>query len=203
MPPRGRLIAFEGGEASGKSTHARLLAARLNAELTHEPGGTTAGGRIHALVLDPRMDDLDSRAEALLMAADRAQHVARIIEPALSVGRWVVCDRFSGSSLAYQGFGRGLDLGELRQLLSWASQGTWPDLNILIDLPADLAIARMDAKRDRLEREGASFHERVTEGYRTLASEEPETWAVVDGTGSVEEVAVRVNGVVRERLGSV
>jgi dTMP kinase len=199
---RGRLIALEGREASGKSTQARLLAEALGAVLTREPGGTATGGRVRSLLLESGASRIDARTEALLMLADRAQHVSEILEPALSSGRWVVTDRFSASLLAYQGFGRGLDVAELRRLTSWASRGLWPDLTVLLDVPAEQAAARQSRELDRLEREDGAFHQRVAGGYQALAAAERATWAVVDGSGAEAEVAGRVLAVVTERLGA-
>ena len=192
---RGRLIAFEGGEGIGKSTQAERLARRLGAVLTREPGGTVVGERVRQVLLDRDVVDLDARAEALLMAAARAQHVATVIRPALDEGRDVVTDRFSHSSLAYQGHGRGLDLDELRRLSEWATGGLWPDVVILLDVPveeADGRRRRIGPLPDRLEAAGDAFHRLVVEGFRALASEDPEHWLVVDGTGDVDEVADRV-----------
>jgi dTMP kinase len=192
MTGRGRLIAFEGGEGSGKSTQARLLADRLGAVLTHEPGGTAIGARIRAIVLDADVGiDLDVRAEALLMAADRAQHVAEVVRPSLDAGDDVVSDRFSGSTLAYQGFGRGLDLAGLQALSAWATGGLEPDLVVLLDVAPDVGAARLGRRPDRMEAAGGDFHRRVTDGYRALAAS-AERWVVVDGSGSVDEVADRV-----------
>lgn len=197
----GRFVAFEGGEACGKSTQAALLAAALDAVLTREPGGTVIGGAIRSLVLDPSTVGLDPRAEALLMAADRAQHVAEIVRPALDAGRHVVSDRFAGSSIAYQGGGRGLPVDEVRSLSQWAAAGVWPDLIVLLDVPADVADARLGRSRDRMEAEPAEFHQAVAASFRHQAAAEPERWAVVDGTGSIEQVAATVRAVVAERLG--
>jgi dTMP kinase len=199
---RGRLIALEGREASGKSTQARLLAEALGAVLTREPGGTAMGERVRTLLLDGDATRIDARTEALLMAADRAQHVSEVVDPALSSGRWVVTDRFSASLLAYQGFGRGLDVAELRRLTSWASGGLWPDLTVLLELPAEEAAARQSRELDRLEREDVAFHQRVTAGYHALAAADRDTWAVVNGSGAEAEVAGRVLDVVTERLGA-
>lgn len=199
--PRGRFVAFEGGEACGKSTQARLLAEALGAVLTFEPGATAAGARIRSLVLDPATGDLDPRAETLLVAADRAQHVREVVAPALAAGRHVVTDRFAGSTVAYQGYGRGLDPGEVRAVCEWAAQGCWPDLVVLLDVPAEVASARLGADRDRMEAEPDEFHRRVREGFAAQAAEEPDRWAVVDGTGSVAEVAEGVRAAVRDRLG--
>ena len=193
-------IAFEGGEASGKSTQARLLAADLDAVLTREPGGTTVGERIRALFLDTEVV-LDPRAEALLVAADRAQHVAEVVRPALETGRHVVTDRYIGSSLAYQGFGRGLGLDDVRQLSDWATGGLWPDLVVLLAVPAEVASARLGARGlDRMESAGADFHRRVAEGFAALAAADRDRWIVVDGSPSVDEVAAAVRAAVRDRL---
>ena len=193
---RGRFIAFEGGEACGKSTQSARLAARLGAVLTREPGGTALGGHVRALLLDRATGDIDARTEALLLAADRAQHVAEVVAPALAAGRHVVSDRSAGSSLAYQGYGRGLPLEEVRQLSTWATGGVWPDLIVLLDVPAAVSAARASATLDRLEAEGGGFHDRVAEGFRALAAADPTRWVVIDGTGSVEAVAARVDVVV-------
>lgn len=190
---RGRLIVLEGGEGSGKSTQAAMLATRLGAVLTREPGGTEVGRRIRALVLDPEIGPVDPRAEALVMLADRAQHVAEVVQPALDRGDDVVSDRFSGSTLAYQGYARGLDVGELAGLSAWATRGLEPDLVILLDVPADAAVARLGRDLDRMEQAGTDFHLRVTDGYRALAAADPGRWVVVDGTGAVDAVAARVS----------
>ena len=196
---RGRLIVFEGGEASGKSTQARLLAAELGAVLTREPGGTAVGKRVRDVVLDPDVAELSARAEALLMAADRAQHVAEVVEPALARGDDVVSDRFAPSSLAYQGFGRGLDLDELRRLSAWATAGVEPDLVVLLDVPPEVGRARRGSRPDRMEAEDDAFHRRVAEGYRQLAAADADRWVIIDGTADVETVWARV----REAVGAV
>ena len=192
MSRRGRWIAFEGGEGSGKSTKARRMAAALDAVLTREPGGTVVGQRIRDLLLDPDVVHLDDRAEALLMAADRAQHVSEVVAPALEAGRTVVSDRSAWSSLAYQGHGRGLGVDAVRAVCDWATDGLWPDLAVLLDVPGDERAARMTDPPDRMESAGATFHAAVAEGFRALAAASPAEWAVVDGTGSVEDVFARV-----------
>ena len=191
-PSPGRFVVFEGGEAAGKSTQAARLATRLGAVLTREPGGTAVGGAIRALLLDPATAGLDDRAEALLMAADRAQHVAQVVRPALAAGRHVVSDRYVGSSLAYQGFGRGLDVEEVRRLSAWATGGLWPDAVVLLDIGTGEASGRRHERPDRLEAAGDDFHRRVNDGYRALAAAEPDRWLVVDATPDPEAVEAAV-----------
>ncbi len=196
MSTRGRFVALEGGEGSGKSTQARLLAASTGALLTREPGGTKLGGELRRLLLDPAAGVIDARAEALLMAADRAQHIAEVVRPALEKGEHVVSDRSALSFLAYQGAGRGLPMEELRRVSDWASAGLWPDLVVLIDVPPEVARARRAAngqRLDRLEAESDDFHERVRAGFAALAPAESDRWVVVDGTGTPGEVAARVS----------
>ena len=145
---------------------------------------------------------MSERAEALLMAADRAQHVAEVIRPALDRGTWVVTDRFSGSTLAYQGYGRGLDRKELSRLVAWATGGLAPDLAVLVEVDVALGQSRRRGSADdRMEGQGDGFLERVADGYRRLAERQDSPWLVVDGTGSIEEVAAEVWTGVRDRLG--
>jgi len=184
-----RYLALEGAEGSGKSTHAARLAERLGAVLTHETGGTEVGARLRAILHDVEVD-LDDRAEALIIAADRAQHVARVVRPALVAGRCVVSDRSVYSTLAYQGFGRGLDLVELRQLNDWAIGGRWPDRVILLDASLEVLTARLGGRElDRFERAGDAFHRRVVEGFHTMAAEDPGRWVVVDASADPDVVA--------------
>ncbi len=197
---RGRLIAFEGGEGAGKSTQARLAADALGAVLTREPGGTALGERIRNLVLDPASVALDDRAEALLMAAARAQHVAEVIEPALRGGTDVVTDRFTPSSVAYQGHGRGLPPEEVRQLSLWATVGLEPDVVVLLEVAAPVAAARLRGERDRMEAAGKEFHRAVADGFRAMAAADPGRWVVIDGEGPVDEVARRVRAALADRL---
>lgn len=190
---RGRLIAMEGIDGCGKSTQAMLLAERLGALLTFEPGSTALGASLRTLLLGRDQAPVSDRAEALLMAADRAQHMAEVIAPALADGRWVVTDRFSASTLAYQGYGRGLDRSDLDELVAWATDGAVPDLTILVDLSPELAAERrLGSDRDRFEAQGLAFQERVARGYRSLAADSAEPWLVVDGAGPVDDVAVEV-----------
>lgn len=195
---RGRFVAFEGGEACGKSTQAARLASRLGAVLTREPGGTPLGERVREVFLDPSLS-VAPRTEALLVAAARAQHVADVIEPALSGGRHVVTDRFVGSSLAYQGHGRGLGVEAVRALSAFATEAVLPDLTVWLDVPPAVAFARRGGEGDRLESAGREFHERVYEGYRSLAA--AEGWVVVDGTSRIDEVEAVVWREISGRLG--
>jgi dTMP kinase len=188
----GRFIALEGGEGSGKSTQAARLAARLGAVLTFEPGDTAIGRAIRSVVLDPASVEMSHRAEALLMAADRAQHVAEVVGPALAAGRDVVTDRFAGSSIAYQGYGRGLPVDEVAQLSRWAAGDVWPDLVILLDVPLEVSAGRLRRSLDRLEAAGDDFHRRVHEGFLAQAAADPEGWAVVDATGTPDVVEAAV-----------
>ena len=191
MNRRGKYIAFEGWEASGKSTQARLLSQRLDAVLTREPGGTALGLAIRDLLLGNGPAPTE-RAEALLFAADRAQHLAEIVEPALAEGRDVITDRSYGSTLAYQGYGRGQSIEELMRLVEWTSGGLLPDLVVLLTVAVDTADDRLGDQRDRMESEDSDFATRVIEGFTALAEADPDRWVVVDGTGSIEEVAARV-----------
>lgn len=192
------LIAFEGGEGTGKSTQARLLADRLGdrAVLTYQPGATAVGAAIRRILLDPGTVGLVDRAEALLMAADRAQHVAEVIRPALADGRVVVCDRYIGSSLAYQGAGRGLGVPEVAEVSAFATDGLAADLVVLLIVPREVRDARLAARGgdgpDRIERAGPEFHDRVDAGFRALAAADPDRWVVVDGEGAPDDVAERV-----------
>lgn len=196
-------VALEGGEGAGKSTQAARLAGAFGAVLVREPGGTGPGEAVRSLLLDPATGDLDPRAETLLFAAARAQLVADVIEPALAAGRRVVADRFTGSTLAYQGFGRGLDVDRVAEVCAWAAAGRWPDLIVLLDLDPEVAATRLAGAPDRMESAGDDFHRRVTAGFRTLAGRDPGRWAVVDAAGGPDEVAGRVAAVVADRLGWV
>jgi len=198
---RGRFIVFEGGEGTGKSTQATRLGARLGAVVTHEPGGTELGGLLREVLLSDRTRRLDDRAEALLMAADRAQHVSEVVEPALRSGTHVVCDRYIGSSVAYQGYGRALDPDMVRAISGWAAGGLWPDLTILLTVPEEVAAERLGPSLDRIEAAGLDFHRRVIEGFLQQAADEPDAWVVVDGTGTPDEVEERVLDAVHDALG--
>jgi dTMP kinase len=197
---RGRLVVLEGVDGSGKSTQAVGLAEHLGAHYTREPGGTRLGEALRDLVLDPANTEFDARAEALVIAAARAQHVAELIEPLLAAGHDVVCERFVASSLAYQGAGRGLGVEAVAAVNRFATDGLVPDLVVLLDLPDAEAEARVGHDRDRLEAQGSEFRQRVRDTYRSLAAADPGGWALVDARGDIDQVAERVRRVVAERL---
>jgi dTMP kinase len=192
----GRLIAFEGADASGKSTQARRLGERLGVTVTFQHGATDVGGAIRSIVLDPTNHSLDDRAEALLIIADKAQHVAEIVGPALAAGATIISDRFTASTLAYQGYGRGLDLDVLRATMAFATHGIEPDLTVLLDVDLDVARSRLGDQMDRIEGAGAAFHQRVRNGYLELAAADPDRWLVIDAGGTVDQVAARIDAAV-------
>lgn len=202
MTSRGRYIALEGAEACGKSTHAALLAADLGAVLTRETGGTAIGAKIRDILHDNANHELDDKAEVLLIAADRAQHMHEVLRPALDAGRHVVSDRSAFSSLAYQGYGRGVPLPIVRSTNDWALDGTWPELVLLIDVPAEVLSERMRKRHlDRFERADDAFHARVRTGFAEMAAADPARWLVIDGMGPVADVAALIRSTVRDRLG--
>lgn len=201
----GLFIAVEGPEGAGKSSQLTRLAARLRAEgiepvLTREPGGTPTGARIRDLLLDPAAE-LVPLAELLLYAADRAQHVAERIVPALQSGRLVITDRYGGATVAYQGHGRGLDLELVHTLNAHATGGLRPDLTLVFDVPPELGLARVAGRGapDRLERADLAFHERVRAGFAAQAEDDP-SWRLIDATGAEADVADAVWGHVERAL---
>ncbi len=209
----GPFITFEGIEGSGKSTQIVLLAKYLSAHgksvtLTREPGGTSIGDQIRKILLDPSNTSLDARAELLLYAAGRAQHLAELIVPERSAGRIVLCDRFSDATLAYQGYGRGLDLGLIRSLDKIVTDGIRPDLTILLDIDAAAGLARARGRNSRggleaearFENEDLSFHERVRQGYLDLAKQEPERFQIVDASPSPEKIQNKLRQLIDKLL---
>ena len=199
---RGNYIAFEGLEGCGKSTHVTRLATALNAVATREPGGTEIGAALRATMLDAKNTSLSPRSEALMMAADRAQHIQQVVLPTIESGRHVISDRSVFSSLAYQGYGRQLDLGSLHQLNSWAIQDVWPDLVIFIDVSMDVLFERLKKRElDRFEREDRSFFERVLHGFHEMAKGEPSRWLVIDGSPPKDELETIIRRAVTDRLG--
>jgi dTMP kinase len=193
---QGIFIAFEGGEGTGKSTQSKLLAQWLEREgetvlLSREPGGTELGKDLRKILLGHETGDISPRAEALLYAADRAHHVYSVIRPALDRGEVVISDRYFDSSAAYQGAGRVLNPTEVARISRWATESLYPTLTILIDLPAEIGLGRLQS-RDRLEAESNDFHERVRQEYLQIAMMDPERYFVVDGTQSVEEINTQI-----------
>ena len=202
MTEAGRYIVLEGAEGCGKSTHAARLAAALDAVLTRETGGTAIGQRIREILHDTSVTNLSDRSEALLVAADRAQHIDEVVRPALAEGRHVVSDRSVYSSLAYQGYGRGLDLAEVRAINTWAMHGAWPDLVVFIDVDEESLAQRMRLRDlDRFERAGDAFHARVRAGFREMAAADPLHWVTIDGTAAKDDVQAAICVAVAERLG--
>ena len=198
MKNRGRFLVVEGIDGCGKSTQAARLAARLGAVLTFEMGATPLGAAVRQLVLEPTSHPSDM-AEALLIAADRAQHMAEIVVPALSAGRHVVSDRHAASTIAYQGWGRGLALEDLVVLVELATAGRRPDLTILLDLPVASARARLAGRADRMESNEEAFFERVRAGYLAQAAAAPDEWAIIDATRPLDEVSALVQEVLDAR----
>jgi dTMP kinase len=210
---KGTFITFEGIEGSGKSTQIALLADFLAARgiqtvLTREPGGTSIGDQVRTILLDPANRSLDPAAELLLYAASRAQHLYEIILPALADGMTVLCDRFSDATLAYQGYGRGLDIEMIHTLDRIVTAGTRPDLTLLFDIDAAPGLARARGRNNsrglekeaRFENEELAFHERVRRGYLTLGTREPDRIQVVDASGTPEAVQKKVRKIIDEIL---
>jgi len=206
-----RFITFEGGDGSGKTTQIRALECYIKLQqracvVTREPGGTALGGLIRKVLLEVRESEIASSTELFLYLADRAQHVSEIIRPALEAGKLVLCDRFTDSTLAYQGYGRGLNLGWLRQLNETAGAGIRPDLTFLFDCPVQVGLARTAQRRaqatldrapeDRFEREKLEFHERVRRGFLELARTEPGRFQVIDASGPEEQVTRQIRDVI-------
>jgi dTMP kinase len=211
----GRFITFEGGEGSGKSTQVRLLADRLkgrgiDAAVTREPGGSPFAEQVRALILDPTTAPHSALSEALLFYAARSDLLDTVIRPALAAGRWVICDRFSDSTRVYQGIAGGVEPAVLDRLEGIVVSGTRPDLTLILDLPADVGLARAAGRRggnagvalqpDAYEKRGLAFHERLRAGYAALAKAEPQRCVLVDGAGAAEAIAAEIWGHVERRL---
>jgi len=201
---RGALITLEGGEGSGKTTLAAQMAQWLRDKgqtvcVTREPGGTELGRLIEGILQEEQSSPLSPLAELLLFEADRAQHVSDVIVPALNARRLVVCDRFTDSSLAYQGYGRGLGLELIRRLNDEATGGLKPDLTLLLDVPPEVGLSRDGDQKHLTGRETLEFHERVRGGFLALARAEPERFVVIDGTLVLEEVTERAIMAIRDR----
>jgi dTMP kinase len=217
MPERPLFITFEGLDGSGKSTHLKRTAAWLATWpedrpvahiLTHEPGGTPLGDALRAVFLDPRWGEMDGTVELLLVFASRRQHLLEVIDPALAAGRHVLCDRFTDSTRAYQGYGRGVPMDRIDGVDRVATGGRVPDRTLLFDLPAELARARGHSPSrlrrgaaDRLDAEGLAFYERVREGFLELARRDPERFRIVDSSGDAAETQAAVRSALEEWLG--
>lgn len=195
MNLKGLFVSFEGGEGSGKSTQARLLGERAEKAgqqslLIREPGGTDLGEELRRLLLHG--GSMSIQAELLLFLAARAELVETVIRPALADGALVICDRFSDSTLAYQGYGRGLDIASIRTLNRWATGGLEPDLTFLLDVPIEVGKQRKRGDSDTFARQNDAFHTRVRQGYHYLAASAPERWMVLDGSLAAEDLAEQV-----------
>jgi dTMP kinase len=194
----GLFVCFEGGEGAGKSTQARLLRDWLVTRgetvlLTFEPGDTAVGKEVRRIVLDPATGDLSDRTEALLYAADKAEHVDQVVLPALARGEVVITDRYVDSSLAYQGAGRTLDVREVEAVARWATGDLRPHLTVVLDLEPEAGLGRFTA-RDRIEGQSLDFHRRVRQGFLDLAAADPDHYLVLDARGDVAEIAATIRG---------
>ncbi len=211
---KGKFITFEGPEGSGKSTQVRMLGFYLASKgydclSTKEPGGTRIGELIRGIVLDARQQNIADRAELLLILADRAQHTAEVILPALNEGKIVLCDRYNDSTMAYQGYGRGLDLAETRRMCVYSSFGLKPDLTFLLDVDVATGLNRSRSRHkttgiplaDRMEAAGTAFHEKVRAGYLQLAKEEPHRITVLGRSDNVEQVHLKIVRMTEDLLG--
>ncbi|HEY3912354.1 MAG TPA: dTMP kinase [Stellaceae bacterium] len=207
--PRGRLISLEGGEGAGKTTQLpRLVRALESAGIavlaTREPGGSAGAEAIRRLLLEGDSARWDAQQEVLLLMAARRDHVARLIEPALARGKWVVCDRFADSTLAYQGYGRGLNPADIAALQRFALGNFAPDLTLILDVPVEIGQARIasrSADADRFERLDQAFHQRLRQGFHDIAAANPGRCMLIDATGEVEAVHCAVLDAVARRLG--
>ncbi len=201
----GFFIAFEGGEGAGKSTQVRLLAKAVSAAghevvTTLEPGDTKVGRQLRKILLGHQTGTIDPRTEALLYAADRAEHVASVVGPALDRGAVCITDRYIDSSIAYQGAGRVLEPDDIERISMWATGDLLPDLTIVLDIDPEVGLTRFSSPADRLEAEPLAFHQRVREHFLTLSSRSPERYLVVDATAPVDAVSSQIRSVVLERL---
>jgi len=207
-------LAFEGIEGSGKTTIMERMAEQLHKQglsvrMTREPGGTAFGRELRRLLLDTRSATFSTQAELLLFLADRAQHLQEVVMPALGEGTMLLCDRYAASTLAYQGYGRGMPLDQITRLIEFATGGLWPDMTLLFDLPVELGLARArersreegaEVTEGRFEAENLDFHQRVRTGYLELAAQHPRRYAIVDASVPTDAVLQQALGLVRARL---
>jgi dTMP kinase len=197
----GLFITFEGGEGCGKSNHSRLLLKKLEQQnipvvLTHEPGGTALGDELRKTLKKKRGSSVSSQAELFIVAASRAELVAEVIRPSLEQGKVVICDRFTHSTVVYQGYGRGLDFTAIQMVNNMATRHLNPDLIVLLDIPPEQGLARKQSLEDRFELEDLSFHRRVRDGYLKMAAAEPDRWLVIDASLPRSKVA----GIIWDRV---
>ncbi len=202
----GLFVCFEGGEGAGKSTQSRLLHDWLVGRgetvlLTFEPGDTPVGKELRRIVLDPATGDLSDRTEALLYAADKAEHVDHVVLPALERGEVVITDRYVDSTLAYQGAGRTLDVAEVEAVARWATHDLRPHLTVVLDLAPEAGLGRFD-ERDRIEGQSLEFHERVRQGFLDLAAADPDHYVVLDARAPIEEIAAAIQERIAPLLGT-
>jgi dTMP kinase len=207
---RGRFVTIEGIEGAGKSTCVDLLRQRIEARghrvvITREPGGTALGEELRALLLGHRDDDMADTTELLLMFAARAEHLHKVIEPALQAGSWVLCDRFTDATYAYQGYGRGIDLPRIEALEQWVQGDRRPDLTLLMDLPVESGLARAGRRSapDRFERQALDFFDRVRGGYLALARQWPQRFRVIDAAPALAAVSEQIVAVIDRYLDEV
>jgi len=206
----GRFVTIEGIEGAGKSTAMDLLRQRIEARghavvITREPGGTALGEALRALLLGHREDDMADTTELLLMFAARAEHLHKVIEPALQSGSWVLCDRFTDATYAYQGYGRGIDLARIEALEQWVQGDIRPDLTLLMDLPVEAGLDRAGRRSapDRFERQALAFFDRVRAGYLALAERWPQRFRVIDAEPALDHVSARIVAMIDHYLDEV
>jgi len=210
-----RFITFEGGDGTGKTTQLQALESHLRGKgrscvSTREPGGTSLGKLIRQVLLEVGKQPIASPTELFLYLADRAQHVQEVILPAIDGGKIVLCDRYTDSTLAYQGYGRGIDLGLLRQLNEFANRAVKPDLTLLLDCPVELGLSRTAqrqsnagsarSREDRFEREKVEFHEKVRDGFLAMARAEPQRFRIIDASRSVEQVSREIQNIIDREM---
>ena len=208
MADRGFFITFEGTDGAGKTTQIQYLSAELRQAgydicLTREPGGTPISEQIRDVLLNPDHSEMAATTELLLYAASRAQHVSEVIKPALEAGKIVISSRFADAMVVYQGYGRGLDLERINRLNRIATDGVTPDVTLVLDLPVEIGLQRVRKRRgglDRLEREKIEFHQRLRDGYRALAEQEPQRIKIIDAQASPEQVYTQIQGAVQPLL---
>ena len=208
MADRGFFITFEGTDGAGKTTQIRHLSAELRLAgydicLTREPGGTPISEQIRDMLLNPDHSEMAATTELLLYAASRAQHVSEVIKPALEAGKIVISSRFADAMVVYQGYGRGLDLERINRLNRIATDGVTPDVTLVLDLPVEVGLQRVRKRRgglDRLEREKIEFHQRLRDGYRALAEQEPQRIKIIDAQASPKQVYTQIQGAVQPLL---